>query len=205
MPIALIEVYSTSETINKANWFGAPSGIIPGFQTINRKVNMNAINLSKVLTLILALCLGISYGVQAEDKPSQPSNPASKPESKRPVPQQLSGKVVAVDKYGNSITLQVNNVSYVLQTADATRFTHGKRQKTIADVVVGEQINVTILLRELADGRVEIAVLAVELDVATEAQGKKGGRGKGKEPQAPFHTPSSKPPTNSDPTTPSRP
>jgi hypothetical protein len=187
---------------NEANRFGAPSGIIRGFQAINRKVNMNAINLSKVLTLVVTLCLGISRGVQAEEKPSQPANPASKPESKRPVPQQLTGKVVGVDKYGKSITLQVNNVSYVLQVADATRFTHGKREKSIADVVVGEQINVTMLLRELADGRVEIAVLGVELDVAAEAQGKGRGRGKGKE--APFHTPSPKSPTNSDPAVPSR-
>ena len=204
MPIALVEVYSTSKMFNEANWFGALSGIIPGIQTFNRKVNMNAINLSKVL-LVLALCLGITAAVQAEDKPSQSTNSATKSESKRPVPQQLSGKVVAVDKYGKSITLQVNNVSYVLQTADATRFTHGKREKSIADVVVGEQINVTMLLRELADGRVEIAVLGVELDVAAEAQGKGRGRGKSKESQAPFHTPSSKPPTNSDPAVPTRP
>lgn len=204
MPIALVEVYSTSEMFNEANRFGALSGIIPGFQAINRKINMNSINLSKVLP-VLALCLGVSGGVQAEEKPGKSTNSVSKAESKRPVPQQLSGKVVAVDKYGKSITLQVNNVSYVLQTADATRFTNGKWEKSIADVVVGEQINVTMLLRELADGRVEIAVLAVELNVATEAQGKKRGRGKVKEPQAPFHTRSSAPPTNSVPAVPSQP
>jgi hypothetical protein len=207
MPIALFEVYSTSEMFNETNGFGAPSGIIPGFQAINRKVNMNAINLSKVLTLILALCLGNSSGVKAEENPGKSTNSISKAESKKPVPQQLSGKVVAVDKYGKSITLQVNNVSYVLQVADATRFTLGKREKSIADVVVGEQINVTMLLRELADGRVEIAVLAVELGVAAEAQGKGRGRGRGKskETQAPFHTRPSTPPTNSVPAVPTQP
>jgi hypothetical protein len=204
MPIALFEVYSTSGMFNEAKWFGALSGIVAGFQAINRKVNMNAINLSKAL-LVLALCLGITGAVQAQDKPSQSTNSATKSESKRPVPQQLSGKVVAVDKYGKSITLQVNNVSYVLQTADATRFTYGKREKSIADVVVGEQINVTMLLRELADGRVEIAVLGVELGVAAEAQGKGRGRGKNKETQAPFHTRPSTPPTNSVPAVPSQP
>ena len=162
---------------------------------------MNAINLSKVL-LVTALCLGIFHGVQAEEKPDKSTNFVSKAESKRPVPQQLSGKVVAVDKYGKSITVQVNNVSYVLQVADATRFTLGKREKSIADVVVGEQINVTMLLRELADGRVEIAVLGVELGVAAEAQGKGRGRGKRKETQAPFHTRPSAPPTNNVPAQP---
>lgn len=170
---------------------------------------MKAINSSVILSLLLALAGGISLDARADDKPATPAKPSApapppKTESKKPVPQQLSGKVVAADKYGKTITLQVNNVSYVLQVADATRFTLAGKERSIADVVVGEQINVTVLLRELADARVEIAVLAVELGVGEEAQGRKRGRGKAKNNQSPFHTP---PPASPgiDPSAPPRP
>lgn len=170
---------------------------------------MKVINSSVILSLLLALAGGVSPDARADDKPETPANPSTpappaKPESKKRVPQQLSGKVVAADKYGKTITLQVNNVSYVLQIADATRFTLAGKERSIADVVVGEQINVTVLLRELADARVEIAVLAVELGVGEEAQGRKHGRGKGKNKQGLFHTPPS-PPSNDGPATSPRP
>jgi hypothetical protein len=169
---------------------------------------MKIVNPTVILSLSLALAGGIPLDARADDKPETPanlSNPAqpARPESKRPVPQPLTGKVVAVDKYGKTITLQVNNVSYVLQIADATRITLGGRERSIRDVVVGEQINVTVLLRELADSRVEIAVLAVELGVGEQAQGRKRGRGKGRETQIPFHQPAPAPGTNG-PSTPPR-
>ena len=172
---------------------------------------MKVINLTVILSLLLALAGGTSLNARADDKPETPAAPPTpalppKTESKKPVPQQLSGKVVAADKYGKTITLQVNNVSYVLQVADATRFTLAGKERSIADVVVGEQINVTVLLRELSDARVEIAVLAVELGVGEEAQGhgRNRNRGKGKERQSPFHTPPA-PSTNDGPTAPPRP
>lgn len=162
---------------------------------------MKIINSSVILSLLLALAGGISLDASADDKPETPAKPPTpapppKAESKKAEPQQLSGKVVAADKYGKTITLQVNNVSYVLQVADATRFTLAGKERSIADVVVGEQINVTVLLRELSDARVEIAVLAVELGVGEEAQGRKRGRGKGKTSESPFHAPSSPPGSN---------
>ena len=175
----------------------------------NSNLVMKIINSSVILSLLLALAGGISPDARADDKPEAPSNPSTpapspKPESKKRVPQQLSGKVVAADKYGKTITLQVDNVSYVLQVADATRFTLAGKERSIADVIVGEQINVTVLLRELADARVEIAVLAVELGVGEEAQGRKRGRGKGKNKPGLFHTPPS-PPSNDGPAVSPRP
>jgi len=175
----------------------------------NRNIVMKVIHSSVILSLLLALVGGIAPDARADDKPGTPANPSTpappaKPESKKAAPQQLSGKVVAADKYGKTITLQVNNVSYVLQVADATRFTLAGKERSIADVVVGEQINVTVLLRELADARVEIAVLAVELGVGEDAQGRKNGRGKGKDKQGLFHAPAS-PPKNDGLTTPPRP
>jgi hypothetical protein len=175
---------------------------------------MKTTNSSVIFGLLLALAGGSTLDARAADKPETPSSPSTpaappKAESKKSVPQQLSGKVVAADKYLKTITLQVNNVSYVLQTADATRFTlAGKetgKEKTIADVIVGEHINVTVLLRELTDARVEIAVLAVELGVGEEAQGRKRGRGKGKNNQSPFHAPPPKSPGIDGPATPPRP
>jgi hypothetical protein len=168
---------------------------------------MKIINSIVILSLLLALAAAISPDALADDKPETPASPSTptpppKTESKKAVPQQLSGKVVAADKYGKTITLQVNNVSYVLQVADATRFTQAGKERNLADVVVGEQINVTVLLRELPDARVEIAVLAVELGVGEEAQGRKRGRGKGKNNQGPFHTPPSTPAPNDAPSAP---
>jgi hypothetical protein len=174
----------------------------------HRKLTMKTIYSSLLLSLWLALASGVTLDARADDKPESPANPAnpgqpSKPESKKSAPQQLSGKVVAVDKYGKTITLQVNNVSYVLQIADATRISLAGKERSIRDVIIGEQINVTVLLRELTDARVEIAVLAVELGVGEEAQGKKRGR-KSKETESPFHKAPTSPDRNA-PATPPRP
>ena len=123
-----------------------------------------------VLSLLL-LAGGTTLSVRAEDKPATPEKPAA---PKKPVQQQLTGKVVAVDKVSKTITLQVNNLTYVLEIADSTRVAKAGKEKSLIDVVVGEEINVTVLLRELPNGRVEVAVLNVELQQSTEAQGGRG-------------------------------
>lgn len=138
---------------------------------------MKAIKLP-VLGLALTLVGGIT--VLADTEPTTPATP-TKPEApapaapKKPVQQQLSGKVVAVDKVARTITLQVNNLTYVLEIADSTRVSKAGKERSLIDVVVGEEINVTVLLRELPNGRVEVAVLSVDLSDTTEAQG--GGKG----------------------------
>jgi len=129
-----------------------------------------------VLSLLL-LAGGTTLSVRAEDKPATPEKPAAPAPAtpKKPVQQQLTGKVVAVDKVSKTITLQVNNLTYVLEIADSTRVAKAGKEKSLIDVIVGEEINVTVLLRELPNGRVEVAVLSVDLSESTEAQ---GGRGK---------------------------
>ena len=76
-----------------------------------------------------------------------------------------------MDRFAKTVTLQVNNLSYVLQITDSTRVSKNDEEKSITDVVVGEEIKVNVLLRELPNGRVEVAVLSVELPVVTAAQG----------------------------------
>jgi hypothetical protein len=46
----------------------------------------------------------------------------------------------------------------------------------MADFVVGEEISVNVMLRELASGRIEVAVLSVELPEVTAAQGRGNNR-----------------------------
>jgi len=132
-------------------------------------------NIPVVLSLLL-LAGGTTLSVRAEDKPATPEKPATPAPAapKKPVQQQLTGKVVAVDKVSKTITLQVNNLTYVLEIADSTRVAKAGKEKSLIDVVVGEEINVTVLLRELPNGRVEVAVLSVELQQSTEAQGGRG-------------------------------
>jgi hypothetical protein len=101
--------------------------------------------------------------------PLAPATPVATP--KRPIQQQLAGKVVAIDKSGKTITLQVENLTYVLEIADSTRISKSGKERNLADVVLGEEISVTVLLRELPNGRVEVAVLSVELPDKAEAQG----------------------------------
>ncbi len=155
---------------------------------------MKFIKPSVVLSLLLALAEVSNPAVRAEDKPATPPAPASpapgKPPSRKPVQQQLSGKVVAVDKYGKALTIQVDNLTYVLQVADATRINQAGREGSISDLVVGQEITVTVLLRELSDGRVEVALLSVIL-ANREAQGRGRGRGKsrGKDKNGPLHSP----------------
>ena len=148
---------------------------------INRNTTMKVIKTPVVLGLLLTLAGGVTQAVRAEDKPAAPA--ATTPATpKKPVQQQLAGKVVAVDKYGKTITLQVDNLTYVLQVSDSTRVSKTGKEQSIADVVVGQDLTVSVLLRELPDGRVEVAVLSVELDDSAEAQGKhgRGGRDHGK-------------------------
>jgi len=81
----------------------------------------------------------------------------------------------------------------VLQITDSTRVGKASDEQSIADIVVGEELNVTVLLRELPDGRVEVAVLSIDLDESAEAQhGRRNaygyGKGKGKNNgHGPFH------------------
>ncbi len=137
---------------------------------------MKAIRTSVVLSLLLTLAGGTALVARADDQPAKqeketPAAPATPPAPKKPVQQQLAGTVVAVDKFAKTVTLQVNNLSYVLQITDSTRLSKNGEEKSIIDVVVGEEIKVNVLLRELPNGRVEVAVLSVELPVATAAQG----------------------------------
>lgn len=153
---------------------------------------MKSIKTPVVLSLLLTLAGGVTQTVRAEDQPTAPTTPATTvPAAKKAVQQQLAGKVVAVDKYGKTVTLQVNNLTYVLQITDSTRVGKAGKEQSISDVVVGEEINVTVLLRELPDGRVEVAVLSVDLDESAEAQGRHGrhgrGHGRGHGHHGPFH------------------
>jgi hypothetical protein len=95
------------------------------------------------------------------------------------VEQQLNGRIVAVDKTTKAITIQVNNQTYVLKTVEVTKFTKGTKAKTFDDLIVGEEVTVTVALLEAESGRVEIAVVAVDLPITTEAQGKGNGNAYG--------------------------
>jgi hypothetical protein len=143
--------------------------------------------------IVLGLLLGLAGGVTGSAKAEQGTTPApapaapttpttppapapeNPPKATKPVEQQLNGRVVAIDKAAKTITLQVNSQTYVLQTADDTKFNKGAKTKSLQDLIVGEEVTVTVALRETASGRVEIAVVSVEFPDA-EAQ---GGRGNG--------------------------
>lgn len=144
---------------------------------IHRNTSMKLTKLS-VLGLAVTLATGFTL---AEEQPATPPKPgAPTPETpapaKKPIQQQLTGKVVAIDKAAKTVTLQVNNLTYVLEIADSTRVSKAGKERGLIDIIVGEEISVTVLLRELPNGRVEVAVLSVELADATEAQGKSGTR-----------------------------
>jgi hypothetical protein len=179
VPIALTEVHSALNNIRvrlaaeaMRNRFLRPA--------INCNTTMKkAIKTPVVLGLLLTLAGGVVASRAEDTKPSTPAvtTPAT---PKKPVQQQLNGKVVSVDKYGKTITLQVDNLTYVLQVTDSTRVSKAGKDQTLTDVVVGQEPSVNVLLRELPDGRIEVAVLSVDLTDTAEAQGNKGrGRGHG--------------------------
>jgi hypothetical protein len=87
--------------------------------------------------------------------------------------QQLSGRILAVDRSHKTITLQVDNLTYVLEIADATRISGDEgSERNMNDVVVGRYIIATIMVRELTEGRVEVGVLSLDLGKSAEAQGR---------------------------------
>jgi hypothetical protein len=176
VPIALLEVHLSLTNKNESQT-GLPSGTMSCRllrAAIHRHTTMKA-KIPVVLSLLL-LAGGSTVSVRAEDKPATPEKPAA-PAPKKPVQQQLTGKVIAVDKVSKTITLQVNNLTYVLEIADSTRIAKADKEKGLIDVLVGEEIKVTVLLRELPNGRVEVAVLSVDLAESTEAQGGQGRNG----------------------------
>lgn len=134
------------------------------------RTTMKAIEFSLVLSVLLALAGSSVPAVLAADKPATDNSPSSPSATtpataaKKPVQQRLAGKVVAIDKYGKTITLEVGNLTYVLQLADATRISRAGKERTLNDVVIGKEVNVTLMLREQADGRVEVSVLSVDLN-----------------------------------------
>jgi hypothetical protein len=211
LPIAVSEVHSTLHRTNQTGWLRGTMRRRPARLAPYRNTTMKIINSSLGLGLLLSLAGGSTPSVRADDKSATPARPAApaKPATparpatstvtapapaapKKPVQQQLAGKVVAVDKYGKTITLQVNNLTYVLQVADATQISKAGKQRGLNDIVVGQEISVTVMLRELSDGRVEVAVLSMDLDESEEAQGRRGhgqnrGRGRGHHHHGPFH------------------
>src|SRR5262245_35360918 len=142
-----------------------------------------------VLSLLLTLAAGTPLATLAEDettpapKPTAPAvvapttTPTTPPAPKKPLHQTLTGRVVAIDRFQRTVTLQVNNLTYVLQITDSTRVSRASQEQTMADFVVGEEVTVNVVLRELANGRIEVAVLHVELpDLAAQGKGKALGK-----------------------------
>ena len=147
------------------------------------------------LGLSVLLLAGSSWNLTAQDQPEAPAKPAQPPQvtpapSRKPIRQQLTGRVVAVEKRERTLTLQVDNLTYVLQIADSTRISRKGGERVLSDVIVGEEISVNVVLRELANGRVEVAVLSVELSGTVAAQGK----GKGARDGASVESPTAPPP-----------
>lgn len=147
-------------------------------------------------TLVLGLLFSLAGGItaaRAEETPA--AKPAAAPAKKpaAPIQQTLAGKVVAVDKAAKTVTIQINSQTYVLQLTAASKVAKAGQSKSILDVNVGEDISVEVLLKENAQGKVEVVVLSVELSETAEAQGKSKGNSKGKPsksgPQRPFPTP----------------
>jgi len=140
---------------------------------------MKKIKTPVVLGLLLTLAGSATQAVRAEDKPSTPAATAPATPAK-PVQQQLAGTVKAVDKYNKTITLQVGDLTYVLQVADSTQVSNkAGKQQNITDVVVGEELSVNVQLRQLPNGQVEIALLSVQRQETAEAQGRHGNKGRG--------------------------
>lgn len=132
-------------------------------------------------TLVLGLLFSLAGGItaaRAEETPG--AKPAAAPAKKpaQPIQQTLAGKVVAVDKAAKTVTIQINSQTYVLQLTAASKVAKAGQSKSIYDVNVGEDISVEVLLKENAQGKVEVVVLSVELNETAEAQGK-GGNGRG--------------------------
>jgi hypothetical protein len=154
-----------------------------------------------VLSLLLTLAAGTPLATLAEDEsptptpkttapaivaPTTPATPTTPPAPKKPLHQTLTGRVVAIDRFQRSVTLQVGNLTYVLQITDSTRVMRSEKEQTMADFVIGEEISVNVILRELANGRIEVAVILVNLPEFSDAQ---GGKGKGRGANGTFTTP----------------
>lgn len=123
-------------------------------------------------TLVLALLLGMAGAVTVKAQTAEVPPLAA---AKQPSLQQLSGKVMAVDKKSRTVTVEVNGKTYVLQLEKTTRIAqapkNGKagKEQGFDDVKVGEDIAVTVAVTEAADGQVQVTVVRVETLPSEEA------------------------------------
>jgi hypothetical protein len=108
--------------------------------------------------------------------PAAPTTPYAPAVLKKTTQQQLAGRIVAIDRSHKNITLQVDNLTYVLEIVDATRISDEGRERNMNDLIVGRYVIATIMVRELTEGRVEVGVLSVDVGKAVEAQGRAAAR-----------------------------
>ena len=133
-------------------------------------MNYMKTTINKSIVVCLLAAGGSVLNVSAADSsPAPVQTPASKPTT-----QQLSGKVIAVDKINKTVSVQIGTQTYTLQLTDKTKVAQDGKEKKLDAITVGDEINVTVTVRETAGGKVEVVVVNVDLPSATAAQGSNG-------------------------------
>ena len=173
------------ELTDQLNLFGPAMTENPSLlsASVSDKVMKSNIRKSLLICPLLSLAGGFTSSTYAADAPPVPApTTASKPTT-----QQLSGKVIAVDKIAKTVSLQIGTQTYTLQFTDKTKIAQDGKEKKIDAVTIGDDISVTVAVRELAGGKVEVVVTSVDLPTTTAAQGGKGkGHGRSGGSQHPF-------------------
>ena len=163
------------ELADKLNLFGPAMTEKPSLLSarVSTEAMKTKINKSLVICLLLAVAGGYAVSATAADAPNtKPGTTSTKPTT-----QQLTGKVVAVDKITKTVSIQIGTQTYTLQLTDKTKIAQGGSDKKMDAITVGEEISVTVTVRELAGGKVEVVVTSVDLPTDTAAQGPKGKGG----------------------------
>jgi len=175
---------------NKLNLFGPalPENPSPLSAFVSDIIMKSNVNKKLVICLLLALAAGFTLNTRAADAPVvEPAPVPPAPETGRPAAQHLAGKVVAVDKIAKTVSIQIGTQTYTLQLTAKTKIGQAGKNKNIDSITVGDDISVTVNVRELAGGKVEVVVASVDLPVTTAAQGGNGrGLGSGGGTPPPF-------------------
>jgi hypothetical protein len=121
------------------------------------------------LCLLTSFTAGLASAVRAADKPA----PAAE---KKTAPAGLPGKIVAVNKKANTLTVDIKGKIYVFKMSSHLKLEKEGREIQLGELLPGQAANFVTGLS--TDGGLEIVAVTVEANTeASEAAARGGSRG----------------------------
>ena len=100
--------------------------------------------MKKTIAIVLSLVLMFAFTAVtfAAEKAAAPAEKKEAAPAKKAAKKQVTGEVTAVDAKANTLTVKGKKGDVTVSTDDKTKVAAGKNKKTLADVKVGDKVEV---------------------------------------------------------------